>query len=674
MRKILRNDQFRKSLKKENERIFLWFPVGMGIGIIFYFSLTKEPVFWGSLVVLLVQILVLFLVRRLYYLRLLSLGFLSITIGFVSIHYKTWHLQTIEKVVPLQKQLKGEFTGEILEIEFLQTRQRYIIQLEDGRKVRLSAKQNAPSWSIGDKLQFRATLFPFSKPLLGDGYDHGRAAFYKGLSASGWMVDGVVVSKKTSVDKGGQLLRSRLTQALFKAIPGESGAVAAALVTGERGRISDATRQSYADAGIAHVLAISGLHLSMIAGLVFMIFRRGLCLSVTLAERYNLKKISSLLTFPFLTGYLFISGLGVPAIRSFIMVGIVLLGGLVDRRSLSMRTLSLAAIVILLLQPENLLSASFALSFTAVMALIALYEGGWSPLKEWEKKGKKWRQSVVYCTGIIASTVVATLGTLPITLYIFNRISLQAILGNLVAIPLMGFMIMPLLLVGVLTLPFGPFPPLFWVLDRVLGIMTGVAHWTATLPGAGIQIPTPPEAFIWLTTLGGIWVCFWRTRIRLLGLIPCGVALALLLVKPSPFVWLSSEAQLYWYDGQKLSTFSHARPNKFAEQMLLRHLGLKAIETVSAHSVHCPLAGVPVLLLNESFRKKDHGTLCKTVQVIASSRSVPLTYAEEADILLDRSDLEMGQGGVVRFNKNGGDLHTVTRCRPWHRNPYFRLS
>lgn len=659
--------QLKNFLDQESCRLFLWFPVGMGMGIVAYFALATEPSILLTAGVFVGQVLGLFFLRKTQYLKLLGIATISITLGFLAIHYKTWWLQDVNGVIPLTERLKGEFVGEIQDIEFKQNRKRYILELDDGRLVRLSEK-GKQDLAIGDIIRFKSTLLPFSPPVLEDGYDYGRAAFYKGLSATGRMTDVAVLQQASHSSGNFQVVRYYVTQALLSAIPGESGAVAAALVTGERGKIPEATRQAYADAGIAHVLAISGLHLSMIAGLVFMVFRRGLCLSTVLAEHYNLKKIASLMTFPFLVGYLLISGMGVPAIRSFIMVGIVLLGVLVDRKALSMRTLALAAIVILMVQPENLVSASFSLSFAAVMALVASYEGGWSPLRDWANEGGKWRRIMVYGIGIVASTVIATLATIPITLYIFNRISLQAIIGNLVAIPLMGFIIMPLLLIGVLSLLLGQFNKLFVVLDYAIDLMTKVSYWTASLPGAAIQIARPPEAFIWLAVFGGLWLCLWRTRVRLLGLIPCCIAVMLLLVKAEPFVWLSSDAQIYWYDGQRLSTFANARHNDFAEALLLRQLGLKEINVVVDDSARLAIQGVPVVLLNERFSRQHHGDMCKQARIIVSCRYLPIFYEDSADIILDRSDLMPGQGRAIHFGRYGGEFKEVDRRRPWHPN------
>ena len=347
------------------------------------------------------------------------------------------------------------------------------------------------------------------------------------------------------------------------------------------------------------------------------------------------------------------------------MVSIVLVGTIVDRQALSMRTLALAAIAILLIQPENLMSASFALSFAAVAALIAAYEDGWTPLKDWANKGGTLRRIVVYGVGIVASTIIATAATLLITLYVFNRISLQAIIGNLVAIPLMGFLIMPLLLIGVLFLPFEQCHKVFNILDQAIALMTKVAHWTATLPGAAIQVAKPPEAFIWLMVLGGLWLCLWRTKVRFLGIIPCLIAFTLLWHKPDPFIWMSPDAQLYWYDGQTLSTFANARSNNFIQEILLRQLGLKKVQVVARDTAQENILGNSVVLLNEKFSYQKHASVYQNAQVILSCRYMPTFLSNKDKIILDRSDLKSGRGMLIRFNQSQPYVVRNVQNRPW---------
>ena len=603
-------------LQHEQSRLFLWIPVLIGLGILLCDADLKVTTLLavGGIVVSVACIK--YFPKGVRY--ILATGFF-VCLGYGAMTYKIYRLDH-NHVQPLMQIEKGRFSGVIESTENHRGKQRFVIELTDGRRVRLTSV-DPHGLSVGSQIEFYATLMPFSKPILKDGFDFGRAAYFKGISATGRMRHVKILEqpKTSSIES----LRYVISQKLYEMISGESGAIATALVTGERGRISEATRQAYADAGIAHVLAISGLHLSMIASLVFLMLRRLASFSMHLAETYDLKKVAALATVPILWGYLMISGMGVPAIRSFVMVIIVLFGVLVNRQAISMRTLAIAASLILIIFPETLTTASFALSFAAVVALVAAYEGAWGKLQRWRDGGGRWRYLVAYGLGIISSTIIATLATLPITLYVFNRISLQAILSNLVVIPLMGFMIMPLLLLSLCFMPFGGLSVINEGLAWTIQVMTTVANWTAALPGAAIQFPKPPEAFLWLSVAGGLWLCLWHTKIRYVGLVPIMMAIILLWVKPQPFYWISAEGQIYWYDGHKLSTFANSRHSDFIEEILQRQLGLTEIKYESDDLIKTEINDENVILMNEKFSWKEHRKLCQDSDVIVSRYCLP---------------------------------------------------
>lgn len=202
------------------------------------------------------------------------------------------------------------------------------------------------------------------------------------------------------------------------------------------------------------------------------------------------------------------------------MVGIIF-----NRDPLSMRSVALAASIILMMYPESLLSASFQLSFSAVIALIATYEVTGQPLKDWahtssDGKHALWyRRTIVYFCAIMLTTIVATLATTPLSMAIFNRLTLQAVLGNLLAIPLTGFWIMPALVVATISLVFGGWNLAFWVLELGIKALSMIAIWVSALPGSGLMVPTPSDLFYPFFVIGGLLLCLgpWR-RVRLAGL------------------------------------------------------------------------------------------------------------------------------------------------------------
>ena len=172
--------------------------------------------------------------------------------------------------------------------------------------------------------------------------------------------------------------------------------------------------------------------------------------------------------------------------------------------------------------------------------MVAVYEGGYQPLKNWifHQPSQKWlRRPLGYGFGIILTTLVATLATTPFVVYTFNRFTLQAILGNLIAIPLTSIWIMPSGVLAVISLATGGSDTLFRVWGLGIHWLSKSAEWIAALPGAAIPIATPHPIFLGLTTLGGLWLCLWKQRWRWLGVVPLIASLGFLFYNHHPDIY-----------------------------------------------------------------------------------------------------------------------------------------
>jgi competence protein ComEC len=585
-----------ESFFEERSRWFLWWPVGMGIGISLYFSLVFEPSLTLALSLLIMSLsgviatLLFWHDRPLLLLFLMAL--LSFSIGFAAAKIRTDYLATPFLV---SKTEDINIEARIVDIEEQPNRRRLTLDelhfsedIHPLHKIRLSMPPPKPmtkpmtksmaqplTATIGDKIFLRASLLPLSDPVSLKGYNFRRQAYFQGIGATG-RVKGPITQTQVK-DKSLWLSQTRhaLTQTIRQHLPGQTGEIAAALITGDRSGIHPSIRQAFTDAGLAHILAISGLHLTLVAGLIFLIFRRGLALFPHLAENYSIKKWSAILVVLGTFAYLCISGFGIPGQRAFVMISIVMLGVLFDRNPLSMRLVAIAATFILTMRPESLLSASFQLSFAAVVGLIAAYEGGWGPLREWSYEGGYFRKMIAYGAGLIATTLIATLATTPYTLAIFNRITLQAILGNFLAIPLTSMLIMPAATLSVLSLLFGGFALCFQILSFGLNQLIGIAEMVSSWPGAAILVPTPPPTFLGLVTLGGLWICIWKRAWRWGGLIPCGLGCLLLLIQHSPTIYAAGDASVIAYTSTDTLYVSSLKRGSFFTDQWMKELGLK---------------------------------------------------------------------------------------------------
>jgi competence protein ComEC len=394
----------------------------------------------------------------------------------------------------------------------------------------------------GDRVAMRAMLYPVPAPILPGGRDLQRELYFAGIGAVGYSFGPAHRLAGAAAPGRGwrealHRLRGAMTQRITAALPGSTGGVAAALITGKRGAIAEPVKQAFRDAGLSHLLAIAGLHLGLVGGFVFFAVRGGLALVPRLALRWPIKKIAAAVTLVVLLCYLVISGAAIPTERAFVMNGLVFAAIMLDRLRLSMRVCAVAAAAVLLAQPASLVGASFQMSFGAVVALIAVYETWGARLGGLLFGRGIGGRALGYCGAVALTTVVATVGTLPFSIYHFHRLALYSPLANVVAVPLSAVWTLPWGVVACLLMPFGlqrlALVPMGWGIDLTIR----VAQVVAAIPGDVWAMPRLPLAGLVLIAFGGLWLCLWRGSWRWWGIAAIGVGFAgMALTRPPDLV------------------------------------------------------------------------------------------------------------------------------------------
>ena len=517
-------------LAAERERWLLWLPVGFAFGIACYFGLDTEP--WPYLGAPMVLALLLAAGAARRSPRswappglALALAGATIMAGFTAAQWQAARVDTRMIDHPLGA---VGVTGTVTDIDALPEGTRVtlapvsIAHLDPAklpRLVRIKLRGTPPALGIGDRLTVTAELMPPAGPALPGGFDFQRQAWFRGLGAVGYALGTPSVQPGAAGGVQGRLraLRAEIAIRIRAALPGPSGSIAAALVTGERGAIPLQINQDYRDSGLAHLLVIAGLHMTLVSGFVFFAVRGGLALIPPVALRFPIKKWAAAAALLVATLYLVISGAAVPTQRAYVMVAFGLLAIMIDRLNVSMVTVAWAAGLVLALDPSALLGVSFQMSFAAVIGLIAFYETfgpGLSALRQ--DRGAVGR-GLLHLAGIGFTTLVATLATAAFSIYHFNRFAVFSLLANLVAVPLAGLWVMPWAVASCLLMPFGlerlGLTPMGWGLDAI----ELVAHWTAGLPFAVLDLPSMPDWGLIAAALGGLWLVLWRTGWRRWG-------------------------------------------------------------------------------------------------------------------------------------------------------------
>jgi competence protein ComEC len=325
-------------------------------------------------------------------------------------------------------------------------------------------------------------------------------------------------------------------------VGGESG-IAAALATGDQYGISEADADAMRRSGLAHLLSVSGLHLTAVVGAVMLLTLRLLALSPALALRWRLVLIAAGAGALAGIAYTILTGAEVPTIRSLVAALLVLAGIAIGREALTLRLVAVGALVVLLLWPESLAGASFQLSFAAITAIIALHEN--PRVQAWlSRRDEGWiRRGGRFLFGLVLTGLVVEVALAPIALFHFHRSGLYGALANVVAIPLTTFIIMPLEGLALLFDLAGLGAPFWWLAGKALTLLLWLAHAAATAPGAVALLPAMPPAAYALMIAGGLWICLWRTRWRLLGLLPVAGGALWALATPAPDLLITGDGR-----------------------------------------------------------------------------------------------------------------------------------
>lgn len=571
----------------ERPRFFLWAPVAFGLGVAGYFALAFEPD-WRLAVALPTAALLIWLgVGRWPLLSIAATALAMMAAGFAD---AKWRVEFVRAPVLMKPLNNVEVKGEVLRVEARPPRgQRLTIAVESieglaaGKtpaivRVRTLAKSSAAR--PGQRVTIKAHLAPPSKPALPGGFDYARAAWFERIGGVGYAYAAPQIDAQAPPQTlprrwliAVENLRSAIGNRIRAALPGETGAIAVALITGERGGISEATNASYKNSGLYHILSISGLHMVIMAGAVFYLTRLLLAAVPSIALRYPIKKWAAAVGICGALAYLTISGGAFATVRSALMIVVIFSAVLLDRPALALRNVAVSALLIMIVYPESLFDAGFQMSFAAVTGLIATYEEVRRRAKHTEDAHPVIRV-MMFFGGIVSSTLIASVAVAPFAAYHFHQSQQYAVLANLLAIPVCNFIVMPAALATLLLMPFGLEAAALWPMGLGIEAMSWCASIVGALPGAVGHVPAIPTLAFALIVLGGLWLALWQTPLRLVGVAAAAAGLLLAPFLPRADIYVARSGALVAVRGSdgKISALP-ARQARFELERWLEYDG-----------------------------------------------------------------------------------------------------
>jgi competence protein ComEC len=404
-------------LATEGDRLF-WLPVIFGAGIALYFALTFEPPMGPPIVAAISGLAFVFLLRKHAVWCEVALAFTALAAGLALMGETAFEHQS-----PMLQRHVGPIavTGRVNDIDLLDKGWRVVIDVdplpgldasEQPRRLRIHISAKSDELAPGDRVSLKGMLYPVPAQVLPGGRDFQRELYFAGIGGVGYSLGAArKIAAPEDVGDGGwrqelRRLRTEMSRRIVAVLPGSTGGVASALITGKRGAISEEDKQAFRDSGLSHLLAIAGLHLGLVGAFVFFAVRGALAVIPAIALRYPIKKIAAGVALIALTCYLLISGAAIPTERAFVMNGIAFAAIMIDRLRISMRVCAIAAVVVLVMDPASIVGVSFQMSFGAVVALIAVYETFGERLGRLLHNRSLAGQILGYCGGVVIMTII----------------------------------------------------------------------------------------------------------------------------------------------------------------------------------------------------------------------------------------------------------------------------
>lgn len=672
-------------LHSERDQLPLWVPVGIGFGIaVWQFAATSAML---GLVLSCIAIF-LFSVLAPYGSRLKHL--LQLTAATILAGFFLIALKSASVAEPILGQIWiGDFYGRVESVENISSRDVFRLKIATGQeaglppfvRVNLTPKQYDDAFQPGSILRLRARLMPPAGPALPGGYDFARRAWFQQIGATGSAVGDVQLYQAADAVPLFAAKRAALTEHVLDAMPEGTGAIGAALVTGDQGHISEADAQAMRDSGLAHLLSISGLHVTAVVAFIFLVVGRLLSLSAWLALRTPIPVIAATAAAMGALAYTLLTGAEVPTVRSCVAALLVLVALAMGRDALTLRLVAFGATIVLIFWPEAMAGPSFQLSFAAVATIVVIHEMAFvRRLTESREEPIHLKTSRAVLSLIVTGFAIELI-LAPIALYHFHKTGLYGALANVVAISLTTFVIMPMEALALVFDIFGLGTPFWWLAGQGIAVILAIAHYISSMPGAVAIMPSMPVWAFGAFIAGALILGLLRTKVRYLGILLCAIGTIALISAPRPDILVTG-------DGKHLALVSAK-----GEVALLREKAGNFVRAIISEKAGSKVATTPIekwpgavctvdnciIILSRGGRQwtilatrtaiqipaMEMAAACKRVDVVVSDRWLPPSCRPKW-VKADRNFLTQN-GGLAFYlaDQRVVTAHEHNRNMPW---------
>lgn len=667
-------------LEAERDQLVLWLPVAFGGGVAAWFLL-PDPRGWMAAMLgcLGVALAASALGRGGRLSHAMATGALVVAAG---LGLTWWRAERVAAPI-LARPVVATVAGQVESVEPLVARGlvRITLRTDAGQglppriRVNLAVADVPTGLGDGARVQLRARLMPPPAAAVPGAYDYARVAWFAGIGATGRGFAPVAIVALGQRSGG---LRARLTAHITDRLEGSRGGIAAALATGDEGAITEADSEAMRRAGLAHLLSVSGLHITAAVAATMLLVLRLLALWPWLALRVRLPLVAAGAGAVAAIGYTLLTGSQVPTIRSCVAALLVLIALALGREAMTLRLVAAGAFAVLLAWPEALMGPSFQLSFAAIAAIVALHEHprvhGWFEKREEPRARRLLRE----LGSLLLTGVVVEAALMPIAVYHFHKAGVYGAAANIVAIPLTTFVVMPREALALLLDAVGLGAPLWWLTDLALRLLIALAHTVAAAPGSSVAVPSMPTGAFAAMLAGGLWLALWRTRWRWFGGVPIAIGLAWTLATPRPDLLVTGDGRHVAVRMGGGLALLRDRAGDYTRSMLAENGGVDGEPLLLADQpdARCSRDACVVtmrrgerpwrLLATRSaypLAWRDLVAACRVADVVVSERRLPRGCAPRW-LRLDAPTLR--RTGGVSVTLASGTVRTVRRARDRH--------
>ncbi len=673
-------------LAAESDQLPLWIPAGLAMGIVIWEVFGNNALWYFAAIAGTLFLAASLRRDKMRWAFVAKSAAAFAIIGFLAIMAKSASVAA----PPLRQIQISQFYGRIVKVEQLTARQKVRFELEtDGHvglppkiRVNLTLEQYKPEFTVGSIISLRARLAPPAGPSLPGAYDFARRAWFAEIGATGTALGTVTLYKKSSAESALANTRHWISNKVETALPGQNGAIALALATGEQGKISEDDADAMRNSGLAHLLSISGLHVTAVVGAIFFLMSRLLALFPYFALRQPVPVYAACAAAIGAIAYTLLTGAQVPTLRSCIAALMILAALALGRDALSLRLVAFGATVILLFWPEALAGPSFQLSFAAVATIIVLHDSNWMRALALRGVGRGIFYRLLFgLFGLLVTGMAIELILAPIALFHFHKTGLYGAMANIVAIPLTTFVIMPFEALGLLFDLVGIGAPFWWVAGQGISAILWLAHYVSGLPGAIAMFPAMPDWAFGMIVFGAFWSGILKSSIRWFGLPLCVLGAAGMIAAPYPDILVTGDGKhLAITDAEGRFTILRSKAGEYIRDTLKENAGINA-EPVAIEDwpgADCSLDTCVINLrrgarnwtllairTRYSIPAMELAAACKRADIVVSERWLPYS-CKPLWIKADRNMLE--QTGGLAFYLAAGKVDAVSQQSqnsPW---------